>query len=403
MLPELPRAVWLLEGGALWSAVGSGLVTPFVLIYLHNARGFGLGTTGLIYAAYGAVTVVLTPAAGAMIDAVGARRSLLGASVLQAAGWGSLAVAQRPWQAAACFAGAGIGNAAYWSSQATLVAGLAEGAQRGIAFSLQRIVQNLGLAIGGVAGGLVVHAADPHTFMGLFVADAASFALFGLAAQAVPEARREKRERAAGGYREVLRDRPFLGVLAVNAAMTFAGFAQFEAVLPVFARNDVGLSTRAIGGLFALNVVMVVVLQLPVTRIVEGRRRMRAIAAAAAVWTLCAIGALAAARWLHGNGAVVLIFGVIAVFTLGELVFSPTHAALSADLAPERLRGRYLSLVTNSFAIGYTAGPAAGAALLGVSSAALWLPVAAVLALTAVGSAALDRVIPADVATAPST
>jgi MFS family permease len=403
VVPSLPRSVWLLEGGALWSAVGTGLVSPFVLIYLHNARGFGFGTTGLVYAAYGAATVVLTPVAGTVIDAVGARRSLLGASLLQAAGWGTLAVAHRPWQAAASFAVAGIGNAAFWSSQATLVTGLTGGAQRATAFALHRIVHNLGLAAGGVAGGLIVRANSPHTFMGLFIADALSFALFGLAALAVPEARREQAERTAGSYRDVLRDRPFLGVLAVNAAMTFAGFAVFESVLPVFAKNDVGLSTRAIGGLFALNVVMVVVLQLPVTRLIEGRRRMLAIAASAAVWTACAIGAFASAEWLHGNPAVVLVFGVIAIFTLGELVFSPTHAALSADLAPERMRGRYLSLVTNSFAIGYTAGPAAGAALLGVSSAALWFPVAAVLAVTALGSLALDRALPPDVAIAPRT
>ena len=46
LLPPLSRPLSLLEAGGLVNAVGDGLVLPFLVIYLHNVRGIGLGTPG---------------------------------------------------------------------------------------------------------------------------------------------------------------------------------------------------------------------------------------------------------------------------------------------------------------------------------------------------------------------
>ena len=54
--PRLPRSVWILNTGGLLNAVGTGMAYPFVVIYLHNVRGFSLGISGLIVAASGAVS-----------------------------------------------------------------------------------------------------------------------------------------------------------------------------------------------------------------------------------------------------------------------------------------------------------------------------------------------------------
>ena len=55
--PQLPRAVWTLEAGTFVNFFGSGIAFPYLLIYLHNVRGFGLGTAGLVVAAMGAVGI----------------------------------------------------------------------------------------------------------------------------------------------------------------------------------------------------------------------------------------------------------------------------------------------------------------------------------------------------------
>ena len=56
--PRLPRSVQILQAGGLANAFGNGLAIPFLFIYLHNVRGIGLGTAGLVIATNGAVSLV---------------------------------------------------------------------------------------------------------------------------------------------------------------------------------------------------------------------------------------------------------------------------------------------------------------------------------------------------------
>ena len=51
--PRLPLPVWLLQVGGLANSFGNGLALPFLVIYLHNVRGFSLGTAGLVIAVSG--------------------------------------------------------------------------------------------------------------------------------------------------------------------------------------------------------------------------------------------------------------------------------------------------------------------------------------------------------------
>jgi MFS family permease len=66
--PRLPRSVQILQAGGLANAFGNGIVYPFLFIYLHNVRGFGLGTVGLVLATNGTVSLVVQPLSGPVID-----------------------------------------------------------------------------------------------------------------------------------------------------------------------------------------------------------------------------------------------------------------------------------------------------------------------------------------------
>ena len=74
--PRLPRPVQLLQAGGLMNAFGNGLVVPFLLIYLHNEKGIGLGVAGLVLATNAGVSLVAGPIAGAFVDRVGAKTML---------------------------------------------------------------------------------------------------------------------------------------------------------------------------------------------------------------------------------------------------------------------------------------------------------------------------------------
>jgi hypothetical protein len=47
MVTGLSRHVWVIQGATFVTWLGSGAVAPFVLVYLHEARGYPLGTAGL--------------------------------------------------------------------------------------------------------------------------------------------------------------------------------------------------------------------------------------------------------------------------------------------------------------------------------------------------------------------
>ena len=75
--PKLPRSVWILNLGGLANALGHGLAFPFLIIYLHNVRGFSLPTAGLVLATTGAVSLLAGPGVGIVVDRIGGgQRSL---------------------------------------------------------------------------------------------------------------------------------------------------------------------------------------------------------------------------------------------------------------------------------------------------------------------------------------
>jgi len=402
--PRLPRSVWVLNFGGLANAVGNGLAFPFLVIYLHNVRGFSLATAGLVLATTGAVSLLCGPAVGVVVDRVGGRSTLACALVLLAVGFGSYPLISEPWHAFLAAAVAGVGNAGFWPSQSALIAGLTPPGRRHGAFALQRVTRNLGIGLGGVAGGLIATTANPTSFTVLFLLDAATFLVFVAMLPLVPEPALPESEGdafAPARYRDVLRHRVFLGIVVLNVLFVTAGYAQFE-LLPVFAKNEAGVTETGIGVIFFVNTLVIVLAQFPVAKALEGRRRMPALAAMTGLWALAWIVVMMGGHWLEALGAAVAFGAAAVVFGLGECFQGPVQGALVADLAPPRLRGRYMAVSTISWDIGFIIGPAVGGFVLGAEPLALW-PLAAVVCLVAgAGALALDRSLPGHLRLTPA-
>ena len=80
----MPRQTRLFLAGNAVSMAGTGLVIAFTLIYLHQVRGLALPVVGALLAASAAAGLFVMPAAGVLLDQVGARRVLTGILVGQA-------------------------------------------------------------------------------------------------------------------------------------------------------------------------------------------------------------------------------------------------------------------------------------------------------------------------------
>src|SRR5215831_13773317 len=275
-------------------------------------------------------------------------------------------------------------------SQSALLAALAPADRRHRATAVSRVTANAGMGIGGALGGLVA-ATGLTGFVTLFLANAVSYLVYVCVLAAVVR-EPARSEPVRGGYRAVVRDRAFMHLAFVNVVIIGVGWGVFSWLLPLYARTETGASAPLAGLLLLANAVTVVVAQVPVARLAEGRRRVVLTALAGAIFAAACLLVTAFGR---GSFAYpVLLIAAIAV-GIGECAHTTALMPLVADLAPEGLRGRYMAAMGFSWWIGLTAAPALGAQLLARSPKTVFLASAVLAAMAAVAALMLERKLPA--------
>src|SRR5205823_8330286 len=351
----------------------------------------GLGTSGLVVALMSVVGIVVGPAAGPLLDRIGGRVTLGAALAVSAVGFALMPLARHPWQAFLFAGWIGIGSGTFWPSISVLLTGLTASERRHHAFALQRVAVNLGFGLGGLAGGLIASTSNATSFTVLFLVDAASYLGMIAFLPLVPDPQLPSDTAASPrGYLHVLGDRVFVSLIGLNVAFITAGYATFE-LLPAFAKNDAGVSEKWIGLIFLVNTLALVIPQLPVAKLLEGRRRMPALAMMPVLFAIAWLIVLAGGAWFDGTRAALVFAGAAALVGLGSCVQGPTQGALVADLAPPALRGRYMALSSTSWEVGFVLGPAAGGFILASSPLALW-PIAGGICIASVfGTLSLER------------
>ncbi|MDR3410118.1 MAG: MFS transporter [Formivibrio sp.] len=265
-----------------------------------------------------------------------------------------------------------------------LIGGLADGAfrpvnqrlvlepclveQRPLAQGLLRVAFNLGVAVAGVTGGLLASLG----YQWVYVADGAASLL---AAAWVTWAYRRfpvawvRNIQARSGSTATLngpwQDSVFLRLM-LGMALAIAVFDQMFVTFGLFLREQDGLGPEWIGYMFTLNGLMIVVLQIPVSRRVLDWGLMR-----------CAhLGVLltgAGFVWLNAGTGV--LWAVLAMITLtfGELLISPTFSQLIMIRSEGRQRGRYMGIYTAAWSGRALYAPALGTWLYGaLGGARLW-------------------------------
>ena len=374
----LSRPVLILQGGNALNSFGYGLVQPFEIIYLHQMRGFSTSTAGLVLAAMMGTSAIVTPPTGALLDRYSARALVVGGNLVSALGYAGFAFVHRPWQGFACSIVAGVGLGVGGAANRTLIVKLIAPDQRPAAFALSRVAGNFGIGAGATVAGFIVAAAQRvGTFQLLYFFDAVTYAAFALIVlAAVPNPRTVKgavtRGAAGSGFRAVARDRAFLVVIAANLVLVVVGHTFFSNILPPFAKAHTPIGPAAIGIIFLVNTSVIVIAQIPAVRAVARMRRTHAFAVASALFAIALLAVLPATLIHSALAATGLLVGVAFVLALGEIVHILVLGPLVADMAPEHLLGRYLSLYTLTFSGSLAIGPAIGGLLLQTSPNSIW-------------------------------
>ncbi len=363
-LRSLPPATWVLFGGTFVNRLGT-FVMPFITLYLTQPeRGFSIPQAGLALAMYGVGGVAAQFLGGWLADRIGRRNaigfSMLGASVITLLLWqaSSLIVIYALMLLLALVA------EMHRPAASALIADLVPSEQRVSAFAVFRLAINVGWACGLTLGGLLADASFDY----LFVGDAITSAAFGVISLiALPHGTRTSRHEERhlqGATRTILADRGFLlflGAILIGAAI----YMQNVSTFPLHVRAA-GFSTSVYGGLQALNGVIVVLLELPITAWTGRRSRTRMVALGSLLIGV-SFATLTVAVSIPALAAMVLIW------TLGEIISSPVSSAFVADRSPEHTRGRYQASLGVMFALGAVVGPTLGTAAYAFNPDVLWV------------------------------
>ncbi|WKU02623.1 MFS transporter [Micromonospora sp. HUAS LYJ1] len=378
----LPRTFWYLWTGTLINRLGS-FVLVFLAIYLTQARHFSAAQAGLVMGLWGVGGAVGTTVGGTLVDRWGRRPTLLTAHLGAATMMLTLGFARPLWAVAVGALLLGTFAEAARPAFGAMMIDVVPERDRLRAFSLNYWAINLGFACAAVLAGLAAEAG----YLLLFVVDAATTLVTALiifvkvgetrrpTAVAEGTAGRAGGPPRAGALRTIAADRVFLGFVVLNLFGALV-FLQHISMLPI-AMGDAGLSPATYGSVIALNGVLIVVGQLFVPRLIRGRSRSHVLALASVVMGVgFGLTAFADAAWFFGL--------TVLIWTLGEMLNSPSNATLIAELSPAELRGRYQGVFSLSWQVAGAVAPLLGGLVREhAGNATLWLGCAAIGAATA--------------------
>ena len=357
--------------GQFLNALGSGLTLSLIVVYLHSVRGIPVSTATALLAWQAVLALAISPLTGTLVDRFSPRPVLLGAVLVNAVGLLLFAQVTTPLSALAAMSVIAIGGAGIWGPTSALIARLVPSPDRSTAFGFGFMLLNLGLGLGGLIGSTIIDIDDPSTFELLYRLTALTFVVLFVAVLSMGDVGRMPEEepdadedgaavprsgRDTGSWREVLRDRSLLRFAAAGLLMLTFGYGSVEAGVSLYITKFVGLEERFIGIIFAANTAVIVIAQLFVLGLIRDRSRTRVLAGVGVLWGLSWL-LFGSALGLPSWAAVLMLILAIAVFAVGETMWSPTAPALLNDLAPEHLRGRCNSLMSVLWGIAGGLGP----------------------------------------------
>lgn len=394
-LTRFDKNLWTLSLGWFVSAVGFAATIPFISIYFNEQFGMSVREIGYFWGGLAVVRSFFQVLAGEVSDRIERRQLLIYSQIARSFAFVAMGVGISFdlglwWLAGALLLNSVFGSVFQPVANA-MVADILPVSERVDGYAITRAARNLGWAAGPAIGGFMAHQSYSSLF---YVAAVLTFGsamifLFVLTSPKVVKALDRFRFRDLLSIKDDKR-------LAVHSILTLALFlvvAQLIAPFSIYAVQQVGISESELGTLYALNGLMVVVLQIPVTRLLSRFR----------FTTLLSFGSI---FYFIGYSMVGSFVGFwpfllgIAVVTLGEIIVSPPSMTLTSRLAPPERMGRYMGIYSFFLSAGWSLGPLYGGFFLDKyadNSPLAWMLISSLALVSMVGYSVLRKKLPIDI------
>ncbi|HLM91691.1 MAG TPA: MFS transporter [Thermoplasmata archaeon] len=400
----MQRSVQWLSVGAAVRVAGFTMVASFFFLYLRNVFDVGYAEIGVLVALTGVLPLAILPAAGLLADRLGRRRVLLiallgeGLTLFVIAytisiGWLlGLIIFVTVLQTVGAMGGPAV--QAY-------IADFVQGSDRTMGYSWLRIASNLGFTIGVFSGGSLI-AFVGFVNVALIAASMvlAAFIVLTLLLEPSPYERTRMATLSPGAVDArgagsnsirtslwvIAQDRVFLA-LCVAVALFELTADQWVVTFPLYVNTVLGVPYLFIGAGLAVNGLVVVIGQAPMTRAVLGRRHTSLLIGGALLYVVGFL--MLGLPEVLGIGIIAAFFSSVLILTLGENLQSIPLTTLPSNLAPQGDLGAYNGAFFSVAGVGSLLAPIVGGLVLATASSPgivwglLCLPTVPALALVA--------------------
>ncbi len=339
-LSDYPRQFWLMFFGMIVATTGSSMIWPFLMIYASETLSLPLVTVASLMTISAVTGLISSVVAGPVVDRVGRKWVMVIGLLGNALGYFLLTYAHSYATFALILGFNGMFSPLYNVGTDAMLADLFSEEKRADAYALIRMGRNVGVAAGPAIGGFVLSRSYQHGLIGaMFGIASYGLMLLFFARETLPDVEEDHKRgwfAQVQGYGEALRDKPFMGLVMTFTLVQMTA-SMIWVLLSVHAKTNYGISEQRYGWIPATNALMVVFLQVIMTRSTRQVATSRVLLWGSLFYILSPLVVAFSQRfwgfWL-----------AMVVMTLGELIVVPRSSAQVANYAPVNRRGRYMSL-----------------------------------------------------------
>ncbi len=355
-IPHYPTQFWIILVGILLSTIGVTMIWPFLMIYASEQLAMPLVTVASLLSINSIAGIIASIAAGPVVDRLGRKWILVIGLLGNGAVYFFFQFAHTYLFFALLMALSGLFSPLYRLGTDAMLTDLVAAEKRPDGFALLRMGRNVGVALGPLLGGLVLST----SYRIGFLCAAISLTTYGIISifatkETLPVAARSAHSTVATqikDYIQVLRDGQFVRLLTAFILVEICA-ALIWVMLSVYAKQNFNVSEQQYGWIPAANALMVVFLQVVVLRLARRFNPHHAMALGGVLYGL-GLFTVGASSGFYG-----FLLGMV-ILTLGELIIMPLSSAYAANLAPEAMRGRYLSVFGLAWSVAVGVGPLMG-------------------------------------------
>ncbi len=367
--------------------IGTGMFFTVSVLYFTEGLGLSVTEVGLWLAVAGLIGLFAGVPMGHLADRRGPRGVAALSLVVLALTMAAYVFVTSIWMFVAVTVVEMLATSASRASRGGLIRRV--GGEGAAAYRSQlRAIENAGVGVGAVVGGLALTLDTLAAYQVLFLVNAATFLIGAWVCAMLP---RFAPMPAPPGTRRwvALRDRPFIAYTVLNGVMSLQ-YAVITFALPLWIATETNAPRWMVGAVLLVNTLGVVALQVWVGGKVKTVRQGAAAMRVAGLVFLVACVGVAVASDLPAWAAAAVLLAAVAVHSVGEMCHAAAVFALSFELAPAHAQSEYVGLQDMGLGAAFAVAPAVlGALCLGIGQAG-WLLLGGLL--TAAGMATVPIV-----------